>query len=91
MASKDVPKLEFQLPLHFIKGAQIFQKFGSHHAILDARWLQEAGSITDPRIVGVAVQNLVGRPTWLPGFLHSCTIISTIIIYVIFSANQQQS
>jgi len=61
-------KLEFQLPLHFIRGAQIFQKFGSHHTILGARWVHEAGSITDPRIVRVIGQNLVGRPTWLRYF-----------------------
>jgi hypothetical protein len=89
--SNAVYNLEFQLPLHFIRGAQMFQKFGSDHAILDARWVHEAGSITDQRTVGVTGQNLVGQPTWLPVYLHPCTIISTLIIYVIFIVNQQQS
>jgi len=39
---------------------------------LDARWVTQSTFfyIEDQRILGIAVQNLVSRTTWRPGFLQ---------------------
>lgn len=55
------------------EGCPSFLNLFDHFKILDARKvIWSKFSTKDPKIVGTAVQYLVSRAAWLPGYVHPC-------------------
>jgi len=54
-----------------MQGAQILQKFRSHHRIVGASGVTCSKSHTEnPQILGTTVQNLVAQATWRQVYVH---------------------